>query len=143
MSESIEFVTDQSDLEACYALRRTVFVQEQQVSEADEVDGLDPECLHILARVDGVPVGAARILLRDGVAKIGRVCVLPSQRGSGLGGRMMAVIINQLEAMPQVHKAKLGSQIAAMSLYARAGFSPTGPRYMEAGIEHQDMVRAV
>ena len=143
MTETIHFVTAQADLADCLALRHTVFVQEQGVSAADEVDGMDGECLHVLARLDDVPVGAARILIRDGVAKIGRVCVLPTMRGSGLGGRMLGVMLADLSDMPDVQRAKLGSQIAAMTLYARAGFQPVGDRYMDAGLEHQDMERAV
>lgn len=139
MTEIIQFVTDEEDLSACLALRHEVFVREQGVSPADELDGMDAECLHILARIGGQPVGAARILIRDEVAKIGRVCVLPAMRGSGLGGRMLEVMLAELAEMPQMRRARLGSQIAAITLYARAGFQPVGPRYMEAGLEHQDM----
>ena len=31
-------------------LRRVVFIEEQGVSEADEVDGLDDQAIHLLAR---------------------------------------------------------------------------------------------
>ena len=37
------------DLAACQTLRRLVFIEEQQVSEAKEVDGLDGDALHLLA----------------------------------------------------------------------------------------------
>ena len=143
MSETIRFVTGEADLAACRALRHTVFVEEQGVSVADEIDGLDPDCLHLLARQDGVPVGAARVLIRDGVAKIGRVCVLPDRRGTGLGARMLDAMLSHLGTLPEVTKAKLGSQIAAMSLYSRAGFRPVGERYLDAGMPHQDMERPV
>lgn len=143
MSETIQFLNGDADLTACCALRHQVFVVEQGVSVADEVDGLDPECLHLLATVDAQPVGAARILIRDGVAKIGRVCVLPTMRGTGLGGRMVDAMLDQLREMPEVRSAKLGSQGAAITLYARAGFTPVGERYMEAGLPHQDMVHSL
>ncbi|WP_316015485.1 GNAT family N-acetyltransferase [Roseobacter sp. HKCCA0434] len=139
----IRFVTDPADLAECLRLRHEVFVLEQGVSLADEADGRDGEALHLLASDDRRSIGAARILIADGTAKIGRVCVLRDARGTGLGGRMLAVMLERLQAEPEVRRAKLGSQVAAISLYTRAGFMPVGPRYMEAGLEHQDMERAV
>ena len=66
-----------------------VFIQEQGVTEADEMDGLDDAGLHLLA-IDGItPVGTARILFEGETAKIGRVCVLKSHRGTGLGAGLI------------------------------------------------------
>ena len=54
------------DLETCRAIRRAVFVQEQNVPEDEEWDGLDGAAIHLLARDDqGAAVGTARILLAD------------------------------------------------------------------------------
>lgn len=64
------------DIEACRALRRTVFIEEQGVSEAEEIDDLDGEAIHLLATDAGRPVGTARLLVRGETGKIGRVCVL-------------------------------------------------------------------
>ena len=36
-----------ADKQACFDLRRQVFVGEQGVTEAEEVDGLDPEATHV------------------------------------------------------------------------------------------------
>ncbi len=66
-----------AELPLCLALRRTVFIEEQGVSEADEVDGLDDSATHLLAFVDGAPAGTARLLQAGDTGKIGRVCVLP------------------------------------------------------------------
>ena len=143
MTETIRFIDSAEDLAAAHHVRHLVFVEEQGVSVADEIDGRDPEALHLLVERDGRAIGAARVLVHDGVAKIGRVCVLPEARGDGLGGRMLAVMLDHLRDSGGVRKAKLGAQIAAMSLYARAGFAPVGERYMDAGLEHQDMERAL
>ncbi len=70
------------DLAACLALRRAVFIDEQGVSEADEIDDLDAEAVHLLAIKDTAPVGTARLLILGDTGKIGRVCVLPEARGS-------------------------------------------------------------
>lgn len=136
MSVTIE-LTD--DITACRALRRTVFIEEQGVSEADEVDDLDGECLHLLACEGDVPVGSARIRIMDGVAKIGRVCVLAEHRGTGLG---KALIIKALEVSKgQAQTAKLGAQVHAIGFYEALGFQAFGPVYDDAGIDHRDMVR--
>ena len=60
----IRFVEDEDDIRECLRLRRIVFIEEQGVSEADEIDGLDGDCAHVLATIDGTPVGAAHDLGR-------------------------------------------------------------------------------
>ncbi|KIC49663.1 GNAT family N-acetyltransferase [Tateyamaria sp. ANG-S1] len=129
------------DLVACHALRRTVFIEEQGVSEADEVDGRDGEALHVLALVDGVPMGCARILTNGSVAKIGRVCVLPSARGTGLGAAIIEACLDVARALPGLTQAKLGAQTHALAFYERLGFTAFGPVYDDAGIPHRDMER--
>jgi ElaA protein len=78
-----------TDIATCRALRRTVFIEEQGVSEADEVDDRDGEAIHLLATVAGRPVGSARLLIEGDTGKIGRVCVLAEARGTGLGAALM------------------------------------------------------
>ena len=71
------------DIAICRALRRIVFIDEQGVSEADEVDDKDGAAIHLLAQLGGVPIGSARLLCDGATGKIGRVCVLAEHRGSG------------------------------------------------------------
>lgn len=49
--------------------RRVVFIEEQGVSEAEEIDDLDAAALHLLARLDGRPVGTARLLRQGDTGK--------------------------------------------------------------------------
>ena len=134
-------IAQTDDLAACHALRRTVFIHEQGVSEADEVDGRDGDALHVLAVVDGTPMGCARILLEGSVAKIGRVCVLPTARGTGLGAAIIETCLDVARQQGGVTRAKLGSQTHALAFYERLGFVAFGPVYDDAGIPHQDMER--
>ena len=131
-------VTD--DIATCRTLRRRVFIEEQGVSEADEMDGKDDQAIHLLATVDGVPLGSARLLVAGEVGKIGRVCVLPEARGTGLGAAVMEAAIAELRRQPGVTKAKLGAQTHALGFYERLGFVAEGPVYDDAGIPHRDMV---
>ena len=84
------------DVPTCQALRRVVFIDEQGVSEADEVDGLDGKAIHLLAWDEACPVGTARLLVKGGTAKIGRVCVLPEARGLGLGAALIGAALDVL-----------------------------------------------
>lgn len=130
-------VTD--DIATCRALRRAVFIQEQGVSEADEIDDLDPIATHILATVNGIPTGCARIVPGKPYAKIGRVCVLASARGTGLGAALMQAAI--AECRRQGHtQVKLGAQVHALGFYERLGFTAQGEVFDDAGIPHRNMV---
>lgn len=128
------------DIATCHALRRVVFIEEQNVAEALEVDGRDADALHILARLDAVPVGCARVLIAGDAAKIGRVCVLRAHRGTGIGQALMRATVGVLRARSDLRQAKLGSQQHALGFYAGLGFEPVGAEYLEAGILHRDMV---
>ncbi len=139
----IQSIAVTRDLATCLAIRRKVFIDEQGVSETDEVDGLDPVALHLLAMQDAAPVGTARILVEGAVGKIGRVCVLPQARGTGLGAALIRAAVAELQAMPGVAKAKLGAQVHALGFYERLGFEAMGQVYMDAGIPHRDMVMAL
>ena len=117
-----------------------MFIEEQGVSEADEIDELDGEAVHLLAVVAGRPVGTARLLTAEDTGKIGRVCVLPAARGAGLGAALIRAAVAEFAAMPGLTRAKLGAQVHALGFYERLGFTAVGPVYMDAGIEHRDMV---
>ena len=71
--------------------------------------------------------------------KIGRVCVLKSHRGTGLGAALIRAAITELR-QHGLACAKLGSQTHAIGFYARLGFTATGPEYIDAGIPHRDMI---
>ncbi|MFZ1467966.1 MAG: GNAT family N-acetyltransferase [Paracoccaceae bacterium] len=128
------------DITICRALRRTVFIEEQGVSEADEVDDLDDQAIHLLATADGQPLGSARMLILGNTGKIGRVCVLPDHRGQGLGAALIRAALTELRTHPGVTRAKLGAQTHALGFYQGLGFTVTGPEYLDAGIAHRNMV---
>ncbi|MEX0371614.1 MAG: GNAT family N-acetyltransferase [Tateyamaria sp.] len=132
-----------NDVVTCHALRRAVFIEEQGVSVADEVDGRDDDALHVLATVDGEAMGCARILINGPVAKIGRVCVLPAARGTGLGAAIINASMDVARHQPGVTTARLGAQTHALAFYERLGFVALGPVYDDAGIPHRDMERAL
>ena len=131
------------DLGTCQALRRTVFIEEQNVPEADEVDGRDAGAVHLLATVDGRAVGTARLLVSGDSGKIGRVCVLAEMRGKGIGARLIEAAVREFAANPAIGKVKLSAQINALPFYERLGFTAEGDEYLDAGIVHRDMFRTL
>ncbi|HWL57136.1 MAG TPA: GNAT family N-acetyltransferase [Paracoccus sp. (in: a-proteobacteria)] len=130
------------DIPACRAIRREVFVVEQSVPEEDEWDDLDGEAIHLLALDDArQPIGTARILLQGDTGKIGRVAVVKSARGTGMGAALIRAALDELRALPGITRAKLGAQTHAIGFYEKLGFTAYGPEYDDAGIPHRDMVR--
>jgi predicted GNAT family N-acyltransferase len=131
------------DIATCQRLRRVVFIEEQGVSEADEVDGLDDSAIHLLAFDEERPVGTARLLLKGDTGKIGRVCVLAEARGTGLGAALILAALDVLRAQPGVTEAYLGSQSHATGFYEKLGFAVEGEEFLDAGIPHRHMRRAL
>lgn len=129
------------DLKDCLAIRAQVFIVEQGVPEADELDGLDQNATHLLARSDGIPVGTLRLRQIDDHAKIERVCVLARHRGQGHAAALTREALRIIATWP-VRSVKLSAQIDVIPFYERFGFTATGGVYMDAGILHRDMVRA-
>ena len=121
------------------AIRYEVFVDEQNVPEELEIDGLDGEAKHVLTFVDGLPIGTGRIL-SDG--HIGRVAVLKNYRGLGIGKSIMKELIKCAQDL-SLEKVWLSSQWHAHSFYLDLGFVCVGEIYKEAGINHIKMFRTL
>tara|TARA_B110000008_G_scaffold267307_1_gene294289 strand:+ start:761 stop:1183 length:423 start_codon:yes stop_codon:yes gene_type:complete len=116
-------------------IRFEVFVDEQDVPEELEIDGLDKEAKHVLAFFDNEAIGTGRIL-SDG--HIGRVAVLKRHRGLGIGKLMMQELIEWAE-QANLQKLWLSSQWHAKGFYLDLGFECEGEIYEEAGIDHIKM----
>lgn len=133
-------VVETRDIAACRALRRTVFIEEQGVCEADEIDDLDDVAIHLLAQTGGQNIGTARLLVQGDAGKIGRVCVLAHARRQGVGAALTRAAVAKFASIDGIEKVKLSAQISAVAFYERLGFSAHGPVYKDAGIDHRDMV---
>lgn len=130
--------------EAARAVRLAVFVQEQGIPEHEEWDSDDAEATHaVLTNLSGLPLATGR-LLHAGRApeafKLGRMAVLRSSRGIGLGRRVLHALIAQARALGGT-RLSLHAQLSAIPLYAAEGFVPEGPVFDEVGIAHQLMTR--
>jgi ElaA protein len=130
-----------AEFERALAIRLAVFVEEQGVSLAQEIDGLDDQARHLLASVDGVPAGTLRIrLLDDGrVAKIERVAVLAERRDCRIGQALMEAALDLVRAQG-VREVRLHAQTVVQGFYARLGFAAVGDVFVEDGIDHIAMI---
>lgn len=122
--------------EAATLVRFAVFVDEQQVPAEIELDEFDAVSLHaVVFDEHNNPVATGR-LLPDG--HIGRMAVMASARGSGVGGMVLQALIE--EGRHRGHKALvLSAQTHAIGFYAKYGFVAEGDIYLDAGINHRDM----
>ena len=122
------------------AIRYEVFVIGQSVPVEIEQDDQDPFCSHLLAtHKDGAAIGTARV---DRQGHIGRVAVLESFRGHGVGTQLMRAAVDCVRLAGGKY-AILNSQISAVAFYEQLGFQKAGDEFVEAGIVHVEMRKLV
>ena len=124
-----------------HPLRRAVFVEEQGIAPEIEADTRDAEALHAVATNRfGMPVGTGRAVLDgQGGARIGRMAVLASVRGAGVGAAVLAALVEGCQRRG-AGDILLHAQSDAVRFYSQHGFMCRGESFEEAGIEHQEMV---
>jgi len=131
------FFGEKENLGDAHSIRRQVFMEEQGVSEADEMDGTDGACIHLIVYDGDIPVSTGRILITDNDMDfiIGRVATVKTHRGQGLATGVMEALI---EACVQMggNRQILNAQIASRGFYEKLGFTTYGDEFQEAGIPH-------
>jgi predicted GNAT family N-acyltransferase len=125
-----------------FAVRKHVFVKEQGVPEEMELDRDDQRALHFLAFAGPHAVGTARIVIRRGSAKIGRMAVLKRYRKKGVGTKLLKRTIATAKKQ-SAQTIYLHAQVAVIDFYEAAGFHCVGPIFQEAGIPHRKMIHAL
>ena len=125
-------------------LRTEVFVEEQKIPAELEWDAADASALHAVAyNRFGLALATGRLLEHEpGVAKIGRMAVTGTLRGSGVGRAVLEALVDAARGRG-FRRVLLHAQASAEGFYQRAGFTVVGERFEEAGIPHVAMVRSV
>lgn len=116
-------------------IRRSVFVQEQNISENDEWDDQDAISLHFVVYDQNQAIATARLLENH---SIGRVSVLKQYRGKSIGQLLMQHII-QVASEQKREYLKLSAQFYVIGFYENLGFEVKGEEYLDCGIPHIDM----
>jgi predicted GNAT family N-acyltransferase len=138
-----------AEIEDALSIRRTVFIDEQGVTEAEEIDAYDGDprlvanAVHAILYLDERPVATGRLILdnaEDGKAHIGRLAVLSEHRRHGLGQRLMLAL--QEEAQRRgFYGVIVAAQLQAMPFYQSLGYNAYGGVFLDARIEHRMMER--
>ena len=136
---STKWIQGNKGLEGVHAIRRKVFIEEQGVSEALELDGTDALCIHLLVFKNNIPVATGRIFMDGNKCMLGRVAVLKERRKQKYGKLVMKMLIrasyNMGADMQYVH-----AQAQASDFYKKLGFISYGNPFLEANIYHISMV---
>ncbi|HUH32569.1 MAG TPA: GNAT family N-acetyltransferase [Daejeonella sp.] len=130
-------VNDPENLEKVFAIRRKVFVEEQQCPPELEWEYED-ESVHFLATVNGTPSGACRWRQTDKGYKLERFAVLKEFRGLGVGQALVKTVLDDLPTNAKY--VYLHAQLSAVGLYEKFGFEKSGNQFEEAGIQHYKML---
>jgi predicted GNAT family N-acyltransferase len=132
-------VSSKRELEQAFGIRMRVFVKEQGVPRAIELDRDDQRAIHFVAKRSGKIVGTARLVMRQGSAKIGRMAVLKSHRGKGVGRLLLKRAVATAKRLA-ARKIYLHAQVAVIGFYEQMSFRCAGAVFDEAGIPHRKMV---
>ncbi len=139
----VRVVESTTEREDAFAVRQTVFVEEQGVDEELEYDEHEDTATHFVAYDGDEPVGAARLREpKEGLGKVERVAVLESRREQGVGEALMAAVEREAREAG-ITKLKLHSQTRAKGFYASVGFERRGEEFEEAGIPHVKMYKPI
>jgi len=130
-------VTNKQDLDKVFAIRKIVFVEEQNCPPELEWENEDVST-HFLALLNNEPCGACRWRKSKNGYKLERFAVLKEFRGKGIGQALVAAALADLP--PDADYIYLNAQLDAMKLYSKFGFIAEGDQFEEAGIQHYKMV---
>ncbi len=129
-----------ADREALMKIREKVFIQEQNVSLADEWDDKDEVAAHFLVLLEnGEAIACARVLLEKNLFHVGRVAVLAQHRNQKIGRQLMQSILLWCKQQKPDFKIYLHAQTSRITFYEYLGFVAKGNVFMDAGIEHIEM----
>ena len=150
---TVEIADWERDQATLRSIREAVFVIEQNVPAELEWDGVDQDCLHVIAYTndrsamgtddrsdmgtgDRSAVGTGRLL---GDGHIGRLAVLAPWRGRGAGSALLLKLIG-IANTRGIGSVALNAQTHALAFYERFGFVAEGDDFDDAGIPHRRML---
>ncbi len=127
--------------EECLRIRTDVFVKEQKIDRALEIDIYEDTSYFFLLKFDGIYCSTGRTREVDGRSiKFERIATLKDYRGKGLGKALMSEMQYYcLEKYPN-HELMMNSQESALGFYESIGWRKVGAEFHEAGIPHYKLV---
>jgi predicted GNAT family N-acyltransferase len=135
VSVEIRRSTSDEELERALELRHRVFCVEQGVPKREEIDGRDPEALHLVALRTGRVIGTCRLLFVHRSVQFSRLAVDADARREGIATELLQAADREARARG-ARRIVLHAQTYARALYLAQGYEERGRVFVEAGIEH-------
>lgn len=125
-----------------YLIRKTVFIEEQNVSYEDEFDLKEKEKIPFVVYDNKKPIGAARINIFSDYIKIERVCILKEHRSKGIGVFIMKHLEDYSKNL-SIKELRLSAQVQALGFYEKLGYIKYGEMFLDANIPHYKMKKTL
>ena len=138
----IKKVKSKQEFNKTIKIRETVFIEEQSVPKEIEIDELDKKAEHFIVYLKNKPIGCARIRKINNYAKLERIAILKEFRGKGFGRDLTNFLINYCKKIG-LNEIHLHSQIYVSNFYKKLGFKSIGKKFLEADIEHIEMIKKI
>jgi predicted GNAT family N-acyltransferase len=140
MNRIIDFdISDKEHYLQALAIREQVFIDEQQVERALEVEN-EAAAHYYLLLFDELPIATGRWRKTSRGIKLERFAVLPKYRNQHYGTVLLQHILKQLDSRPE--ELYLHAQLKAIPYYERQGFCKQGDMFTEANIRHYLMTKS-
>jgi predicted GNAT family N-acyltransferase len=126
--------------QAIRRIREAVFQNEQGISPELEWDGLDEQCIHLVAKLGDECVGVGRLRETEEAKtlKLERLAVLADYRQQSIGSEIVytAIAYGREQGYRQM---TIHAQVSTVGFYEYLGFGRIGETFYEADIEHLKM----
>ena len=124
--------------EAVMKVRYSVFIGEQGISVADEIDGYDSngETIYALICDGDTPLSTGRLIKTHEGYKVGRVATLREYRKMGFAGAVVNALCERAFSLGAEY-VSIEAQLHAAKFYGGLGFVRTSDEIiLDCGIEH-------
>ncbi len=136
MDYLVRFASKPAELDAGYALRRSVFEVEQKIPRPLDRDPFDFNADHVVAFAGGRCVGTGRAIRVDArTCQIGRMAVATDHRGKGVGAAMLEALEN-MARLRGLSEIVVRSQLPSEPFFRKRGYFSEGPAFLDQGVPH-------
>ena len=116
-------------------IRKSVFKDELQISEAELFDDFDNSCDHFLIFNGKNVVGSLRIIVMEDKIKLERMAILNEYRAKNYG-KLCILQIKEYYSALDFSQMILDSIYSVKDFYKKCGFIEEGDIFQRVGIDH-------
>jgi GNAT superfamily N-acetyltransferase len=102
----------------------------------------DPQGRHYGYYVEGELVSVISVFVEGGIAQFRKFATLEAYRGKGLGSKLFAYMLKELETL-LVQVIWCNARLDAMAFYKRFGFEATGSPFEKGGVLYKKMSKSM